>query len=44
MVDVSIEASRAVFNVEGMHKLWSLRSRLELTQFVDSSFAKGPDA
>jgi len=30
MVDVSIEGNRAVFNVEGMHKLWSLRSRLEI--------------
>ena len=30
MIDVSIEASRAVFNVEGLHKLWTFRSRLEI--------------
>jgi hypothetical protein len=30
MVDVSVEGDRVVFNVEGMHKLWSLRSRLEI--------------
>lgn len=30
MVDVSIEASRAVFTVEGMHKMWAMRSRIEI--------------
>jgi len=30
MVDVTVEGNRAVFNVEGMHKLWSLRSQLEI--------------
>jgi len=30
MVDVSVESDRAVFNVEGLHKLWSFRSRLEI--------------
>jgi hypothetical protein len=30
MVDVTVEGDRAVFNVEGLHKLWSLRSRLEI--------------
>ncbi len=37
MVDVIIEGGRAVFNVEGMHKLWSFRSRLEipLTHILD---------
>jgi hypothetical protein len=30
MVDVSVEGDRAVFNVEGLHKLWSFRSRLEI--------------
>src|SRR5580765_6828172 len=30
MVDITIEGDRAVFNVEGLHKLWSLRSRLEI--------------
>ena len=30
MVDVTIQGDRAVFNVEGMHKLWSFRSQIEL--------------
>ncbi|HUK35043.1 MAG TPA: hypothetical protein VLV86_14085 [Vicinamibacterales bacterium] len=30
MVDVSVENGRAIFVVEGMHKLWSLRSRIEI--------------
>jgi hypothetical protein len=30
MVDVAIEGDRAVFNVEGLDKLWALRSRLEI--------------
>ena len=30
MVDVSISGDRAVFNVEGIHKLWSLKSRVEI--------------
>jgi hypothetical protein len=30
MVDVSIDGDRAVFTVEGMHKLWSLRSQIEI--------------
>jgi hypothetical protein len=30
MVNVSIEASRAVFTVEGMHKMWAMRSRIEI--------------
>ena len=30
MVDVTIDGDRAVFNVEGFHKLWTLRSRLEI--------------
>jgi hypothetical protein len=30
MVDVSVEASRAIFTVEGTHKLWSMRSRIEI--------------
>ncbi len=30
MVDVSIDGDRAVFQVEGFDKLWSLRSRLEI--------------
>ena len=37
MVDVTIEGDRAVFNVEGLHKLWSFRSRIEipLTHITD---------
>jgi len=30
MVDVTIEDDRAVFAVEGLDKLWALRSRLEI--------------
>jgi hypothetical protein len=30
VVDVTIESDRAVFEVEGWDKLWSLRSRLEI--------------
>ena len=30
MVNVSVEDGRAVFDVEGMHKLWSFRSRIEI--------------
>jgi len=30
MVTVSVEGERVAFNVEGMDKLWSLRSRLEI--------------
>ena len=30
MVDVAIDGDTAVFNVEGLHKLWSLRSRLQI--------------
>jgi hypothetical protein len=30
VVDVTIEGERAVFEVEGWDKLWSLRSRLEI--------------
>jgi hypothetical protein len=29
MVDVTIEGDRALFNVEGTHKLWSFRSVIE---------------
>jgi hypothetical protein len=38
VVDVTIEGDRAVFNVEGLDKLWSLRSRLEipLTHIIDA--------
>jgi hypothetical protein len=30
MVDITIDGDTAVFNVEGLHKLWSLRSRLQI--------------
>jgi hypothetical protein len=30
MVDITIEGERAIFEVQGMDKLWSLRSRLEI--------------
>jgi hypothetical protein len=30
MVDVTIEGINAAFTVEGLHKLWCLRSRLEI--------------
>jgi hypothetical protein len=30
MVEISVEGDRAVFTVLGWHKLWSLRSRLEI--------------
>ena len=30
MVKVSVAGDKAVFEVEGWHKLWSLRSRLEI--------------
>ena len=30
MVDVTIQGDRAVFNVEGLHKLWSFRSQIDI--------------
>jgi hypothetical protein len=30
MVAITVEGDKAVFEVEGWHKLWSLRSRLEI--------------
>ena len=30
MVDVTIQGDRARFNVEGLHKLWSFRSQIEM--------------
>ena len=30
MVSVSVSDDRAIFEVEGLHKLWSMRSRLEI--------------
>jgi hypothetical protein len=30
MVEITVDGEKAVFEVEGWHKLWSLRSRLEI--------------
>ena len=30
MVEISVEGDKAVFTVEGWHKLWACRSRLEI--------------
>jgi hypothetical protein len=30
MVDVTISGDRAIFNVEGSHKLWAIKSRIEI--------------
>jgi len=30
MVDVKVEDGKAIFEVEGMHKLWAFRSRIEI--------------
>jgi hypothetical protein len=30
MVDVTVEGDRALFRVEGLHQLWTLRTRLEV--------------
>ena len=30
MVEITIEGDKAVFDVEGAHKVWALRSRLEI--------------
>ncbi len=30
MVDVTISGDRAIFTVEGAHKLWALKSRIEI--------------
>ena len=29
MVDVTVEGDRVVLNVEGLHRMWTMRSRLE---------------
>jgi hypothetical protein len=40
MVDVTLLNDRAVFEVEGLHRLWALRSRLEipLAHITDAEF------
>lgn len=30
MIDVSVRGDRAIFTVEGLHKLWAFRSQLEI--------------
>src|SRR5216110_1664520 len=30
MVDVTVESDRAIFTVEGAHKMWALKSRIEI--------------
>ena len=30
MVDITIDGDKAIFEVEGWHKLWALRSRLQI--------------
>src|SRR5580704_12274071 len=43
MVNVTLLSDRAVFEVEGLHQLWALRSRLEipLTHITDAE--RDPD-
>jgi hypothetical protein len=43
MVNVTLQNDRAVFEVEGMHQLWALRSRLDipLTHITDAEFDPG---
>jgi hypothetical protein len=30
MVNVSVDGTRAIFTVEGMHKLWAIKSQIEI--------------
>jgi hypothetical protein len=30
MVDVTVNADRAIFDVEGIHKLWAIKNRIEI--------------
>lgn len=43
MVDVTIEGERAVFEVEGWDKLWSMRSRLEIPLAHITGVEANPD-
>jgi hypothetical protein len=43
MVDVSINGDRAVFNVEGLHKLWSFKSQLEIPLAHITGVEANPD-
>jgi hypothetical protein len=42
MVSVTIEGDRAVFEPQGWHKIWSLRSRLEIPLSHITSVRKNP--
>ena len=44
MIDVTTEGERAVFTVEGLDKLWSFRSRLELPLAHITAVEHDPDA
>jgi len=43
MVDVTIEGDRALFNVEGTHKLWSFRSVIEIPLAHITGIEADPD-
>jgi hypothetical protein len=43
MVDVTVRGDRAVFNVEGLHKLWSLKSQLEIPLAHITGVEANPD-
>ena len=43
MVDVTIQDGRAVFNVEGLHKLWSFRSQIEIPLAHITGVEANPD-
>jgi len=43
MVNVTVDGDRAVFEVEGLDKLWSLRSRLEIPLAHITAIEHDPD-
>jgi hypothetical protein len=43
MVEVTIQGDRAVFNVEGMHKLWAFRSQIEIPLAHITAVEANPD-
>ena len=43
MVDVTIQGDRAVFNVAGMHKLWSFRSQIDIPLIHITGVDADPD-
>jgi hypothetical protein len=44
MVDISVDADRVVFQVEGLDKLWALRSRLEIPLAHVTAIEHDPEA